>query len=314
MGAAYIHDLADVHSVAVGEGTTIWQYSVVLERARIGARVNICSHCFIENDVIIGDDVTIKNAVQLWDGLRIEDGVFIGPGVSFTNDPFPRSKAHLADFPQTTVKRGASIGANATILPGLTIGERAMVGAGAVVTKSVPDYAIVVGNPATITGYVNSRPDPIAHASRAAGISTEGTKIPGVNIHNFPVMDDIRGKLTVGEFERDIPFRPKRYFMVFDVPSRETRGEHAHRECHQFLICIRGSCVAVADDGKVREEIRLDRCNRGLHLPPMVWGTQFQYSSDAILLVFASHHYDPDDYIRDYTEFLHESGLGEKSS
>lgn len=145
-----IHPLSDVQSQAIGEGTRIWQFSVVLAGAKIGAYCNICAQVFIENDVVIGDNVTIKNCVQIWDGLRIENNVFIGPNVTFTNDLHPRSKVYPAQFLQTIVKSGASIGANATILPGLTIGEGAMVGAGAVVTKDVPAGAVVTGNPAKI--------------------------------------------------------------------------------------------------------------------------------------------------------------------
>lgn len=150
VGTNFIHSLASVDTKEIGIRTHIWQFVVILPGARIGADCNICSHCFIENDVIVGDRVTIKNGVQLWDGLRIEDEVFIGPNVTFTNDPFPRSKHYPSTFPITMVKTGASIGGGATILPGITIGRRAMVGAGAVVTKSVPDGAVVVGNPARI--------------------------------------------------------------------------------------------------------------------------------------------------------------------
>jgi UDP-2-acetamido-3-amino-2,3-dideoxy-glucuronate N-acetyltransferase len=119
----------------------------------------------------------------------------------------------------------------------------------------------------------------------------------------MPHVVDIRGSLTVGECERSIPFPVKRYFMVFNVPSTETRGEHAHRECHQFLICVRGSCAVVADDGTRRQEFLLDRPDVAVHMPPMVWGVQYKYSPDAVLLVFASHYYDSADYIRDYVEF-----------
>jgi len=149
-----VHTLADVHSAHIGPDTRIWQFVVILPNARIGADCNICSHVLIENDVIIGDRVTVKSGVQLWDGLRIEDDVFIGPNVTFTNDPFPRSKQYPAAFAVTTVKVGASIGGGATILPGITIGRGAMVGAGAVVTKSVPDFAVVVGNPACVVRYL----------------------------------------------------------------------------------------------------------------------------------------------------------------
>lgn len=149
-----IHPSADVQSSVIGEGTNIWQYVVVLPKARIGRHCNICAQVFIENDVVVGDRVTIKNGVQLWDGLRVEDDVFIGPNVTFTNDKFPRSKVYPEAFPSTTVRKGASIGGGAVILPGLTIGEHSMVGAGAVVTRNVPPRAIVVGNPARIIGHV----------------------------------------------------------------------------------------------------------------------------------------------------------------
>ena len=132
----------------IGEGTRIWQYVVVLPGAVIGRDGNICSHCFIENKVVVGDRVTIKCGVQLWDGVTLEDDVFVGPNVTFTNDLQPRSRNAAAELLPTVVKKGASIGANATILPGLTIGEGAMVGAGSVVTKDVPSGVTVVGNPA----------------------------------------------------------------------------------------------------------------------------------------------------------------------
>jgi UDP-2-acetamido-3-amino-2,3-dideoxy-glucuronate N-acetyltransferase len=144
------HELADVQSTAIGAGTRIWQYVVILPGARIGKDCNICAHGFIENDVVIGDRVTLKSGVYLWDGIRLEDDVFVGPNATFTNDRVPRSRQHPKSFPQTIVRRGASIGASATLLPGVEIGEGAMVGAGAVVTKNVPAGATVVGNPARI--------------------------------------------------------------------------------------------------------------------------------------------------------------------
>ena len=146
---AMIHPLADVQSKKIGKDTRVWQYVVILEGAVIGNGCNICSHCFIENDVFIGDRVTIKCGVQIWDGITIKDEVFIGPNVTFTNDKFPRSKQHKEAI-KTVVEKGASVGANATILCGITIGENAMVGAGALVTKDVPANMVVVGNPARI--------------------------------------------------------------------------------------------------------------------------------------------------------------------
>lgn len=149
-----IHSLADVLSDKIGESTQVWQYSIVLQGAKIGSNCNINCHVFIENDVVIGNNVTIKSGVQIWDGLRIENNVFIGPNVTFTNDLYPRSKQTPETFAQTEIKSGASIGANSTILAGVSIGEYAMIGAGSVVTKNIPPYTIWYGNPAGQKGYV----------------------------------------------------------------------------------------------------------------------------------------------------------------
>lgn len=169
-----IHPFADVQSSLIAPNTRIWQFVVILPSARIGADCNICSHVLIENDVVIGDRVTVKSGVQLWDGLRVEDDVFIGPNVTFTNDPFPRSKQYPTQFPITTVKAGASIGGGATVLPGITIGRHAMVGAGAVVTRSVPDGAVVVGNPARIVRFVGVDGEPASAAPAAQGSTGAG--------------------------------------------------------------------------------------------------------------------------------------------
>ncbi len=143
-----IHSLADVQTDKIGENTFIWQFCVVLKGAEIGNNCNINCHVLVENDVKIGNNVTIKPGVQIWDGITIEDNVFIGPNVTFTNDLFPRSKQYPEKFTETIIKKGASIGANATILAGIIIGKNAMIGAGSVVTKSVPENEIWVGNPA----------------------------------------------------------------------------------------------------------------------------------------------------------------------
>jgi acetyltransferase-like isoleucine patch superfamily enzyme len=147
----FVHPLADCQSGRIGAGTRIWQFTVVLPGAVIGAGCNINSHCFIENEVVLGDRVTVKCGNQLWDGLQVEDGVFIGPNVTFTNDKYPVSGNRAYHRLACTVKAGASIGGGAVILPGITIGEGATVGAGAVVTRDVPAGATVVGNPARVT-------------------------------------------------------------------------------------------------------------------------------------------------------------------
>ena len=305
-----IHPSSDVQTNAIGNDTTIWQSVVILPKAQIGAQVNICALCFIENDVIIGDRVTIKSGVHLWDGIRLEADVFVGPNVTFTNDKFPRSKIYPESFLQTIVEKGASIGGGAVILPGISIGRGAMVGAGAVVTKSVPPFAIVTGNPARIVGYVEKNqygnlhcsPEDTKKTHFENGVSRLG--VADVTLHHFKRYGDMRGELSVGDFMKDIPFEPKRYFLVFNVPSEKTRGEHAHYKCKQFLICVKGSCAVVVDDGENRSEVLLDSPEKGIYLPPLVWGIQYKYSPDAVLLVFASEHYESNDYIRNYSDFL----------
>jgi UDP-2-acetamido-3-amino-2,3-dideoxy-glucuronate N-acetyltransferase len=305
----FVHPHALCESATIGENTRIWAFAHILPGATIGKDCNICDHVFIENDVVLGDRVTVKSGVQLWDGLRIADDVFIGPNVTFSNDKYPRSKQYQATVLQTHVGRGASIGGGAAILPGLCIGVRAMIGAGSVVTHDVPARAVVSGNPARIVGYVDTRrrSKEISTASRTAGAGQVlETSVDGVQLHRLVLVADLRGSLSAGEFPAQIPFTPKRYFIVFDVPGKDVRGEHAHRRCHQFLVCVRGSLTVVTDDGTTSEEIVLDAPNLGLYIPPMIWAVQYRYSGDALLLVFASDPYDPEDYIRDYDEFLSE--------
>lgn len=310
MSDFFQHPNALVETQNIGKGTRVWAFAHVLPGAVIGADCNLCDQTFVENDVIVGDRVTIKSGVQLWDGITLEDDVFVGPNATFTNDPFPRSKKYPEQFPRTVIRKGASIGANATILPGLTIGQYAMVGAGTVVTKDVPPYAIVIGNPARIIGYVDSNQERAAHLSPAdqVGVQERAVGVRGVSVVKLPLVVDLRGSLSFAETGQFLPFVPQRYFLVFDVPSREVRGEHAHRTCHQFLVCVKGSCSVVVDDGQHRAEVLLDRPNLGIHVPPMVWATEYKYSADAVLLVLASDVYKAEDYIRDYDLFLKELG------
>ncbi len=304
----FVHPGGICESPSVGEGTRVWAFAHVLPGAVIGADCNICDHVFVENDVVVGDRVTIKSGVQLWDGIRVGDDVFIGPNATFTNDPFPRSKVYPDAFPVTTIATGASIGANATILPGISIGRKAMVGAGSVVTRDVPPNAIVVGNPARIVGYTDAEES--ATAASAPSTSGEVTQslVDGVQLVHLTHAVDMRGSLTAGEAASAVPFVPRRFFTVFDVPSKEVRGEHAHRVCEQFLVAVSGSVTVVVDDASRRQQFLLDRPQLGLYLPPMVWGIQYKYSADAVLLVLASHPYDADDYIRDYDDFLAVAG------
>ena len=301
----FVHEQGLCESEQIGEGTRIWAFAHVLPGAQIGKDCNICDHVFIEGDVVIGDRVTVKCGVQLWDGTRLGNDVFIGPNATFTNDKFPRSKIYPKEFSGIVLEDGSSIGANATILPGIRVGAGAMVGAGAVVTKNVPSGAIVVGNPARITGYINEgcALENIEIVAEQEKLGSFRSLASGASIIRLPEIVDLRGKLSFAEVGQYLPFSPERYFLVYGVPTQEVRGEHAHKECHQFLVCVHGSITSITDDGKHKDQVVLNSPSMGLHIPPGTWGIQFKYSTDAVLLVLASKKYDETDYIRRYSEF-----------
>ena len=304
MAEFFVHERGLCESEEVGAGTRIWAFAHVLPGARIGADCNICDGVFVEDGVTVGDRVTIKSGVQLWTGVELEDDVFVGPNATFTNDPFPRSKQHPDEYARTVVRAGASIGANATILPGLEIGQGAMVGAGSVVTRPVPPHAIVKGNPARIRGYAET-PGASAETAPAPEVGQTSLGVRGVHVQRFPKFADLRGSLSTGDLPSEgVPFVPQRWFLVYDVPSPQVRGEHAHRVCEQFLICVSGQVMVAVDDGRNRAEVLLDSPTVGVYIPAGVWASQFRYGANAVLLVLASLPYDSDDYIRDYDEFI----------
>lgn len=303
MADYFVHPNAIVESTNIGKATRIWAFTHVLPGAVVGDDCNLCDHVFVENDVVIGDRVTVKCGVQLWDGVRLEDDVFVGPNATFMNDLFPRSKQPPAEFSKTIVQKGASIGANASILPGVTIGQNAMVGAGAVVTRDVPPHSVVVGNPARIVNYVTESFQ-LKEVVLQPAPGDQDLPVTGAKLIQLPEITDLRGSLTFAESPGLLPFEPRRFFMVYNVPGKDIRGEHAHKELHQFLICVKGQCSVVLDNGNVRCEVRLDKPILGLHIPPRVWTTQYKFTPDAALLVLASDVYKADDYIRKYTEYL----------
>lgn len=273
----------------------------VCESTDIGEGVRIDALAFVPTSAKIGSRVSIKSCASVAPGMIVEDDVFIGPNASFPEQVGAPSGPNRP----TLLKHGCSIGANATVGPGVTVGEYAVVDAGAVVTTSVQPYAIVSGNPARVTGFADTLKTQASAEARSDGpVQVIPSKVKGVRAYQLPFITDPRGNLTVGEFERHLPFSPKRYFVTFDVPNATVRGEHAHRECAQFLICLHGSCAVMVDDGQHREEFLLDRPTFGVHVPPMVWAAEYKHTSDSTLLVFASHHYDPADYIREYSDFL----------
>lgn len=276
----FIHSLSDVQSENIGDSTKIWQYCVVLPNARIGSGCNICSHCFIENDVLIGNNVTVKCGVQLWNGITLEDNVFIGSNVTFCNDRYPRSGNSHFLLERTLIKKGASIGANATILPGITIGENSIIGAGSIVTKNVPAGAVVINNS-------------IKNESVQSNVSLVPLEIHG----------DERGALIALENSRNIPFNIKRVYYIFGTKEGISRGFHAHRNLKQMLIAMSGSVRIKCEYNNRTEEYLLDTPTEGLLIDGLVWREMHDFSPDCVLAVLASNFYDESDYIRDYTVF-----------
>src|SRR5437764_417040 len=192
------HPAALVESADVGPRTRVWAFAHILPGARVGADCNVCDGVFIEGGAVVGDRVTLKCGVQLWNGVTLEDDVFVGPNATFTNDPWPRSRRRPEAVSPTVVRRAASIGANATILCGVTVGTNAMVGIGAVVTRDVPPNAIVIGNPAHVAGYVDVPAQPAAEAYVPPSGSSP-TRVRSVTIHRLPEFEDIRGSLIAAE-------------------------------------------------------------------------------------------------------------------
>lgn len=288
----FVHQNGICESKNIGTGSKIWAFAHVLPKATIGKDCNICDHVFIENDVFIGDNVTIKCGVQIWDGIQIMDNVFIGPNVTFTNDSFPRSKVYPEQFEKTLIKSGASIGANATILPGLTIGRNAMIGAGSVVTSDVPDFAIVKGNPARITGF-----------SGTQRITDGKSKLDGVKWISFPSKEDARGQLVFGQKDEHIPFDIKRFFYLTDLKIGKHRADHAHHNCIQLIMNLRGNSKVFIHNTHIFEIHELPE-GFGLLVPPLHWVVCFDNSEDDLLMVLNSEKFDESDYIRNSEDFF----------
>jgi hypothetical protein len=241
---------------------------------------------------------TIMRGAYVAAGVVVGLDVLVGPGAVVLAAASP-------DSLPTSLHAGCEIGANATILPSVEVGQRARVSPGSVVTQSVPPLAIVEGNPARIVGYVDSTQGSSGREpGQPVAQEVPASIVRGVTMRELKTVIDIRGNLSAAEVGRDIPFQPARVFLVYDVPSTQTRGAHAHRTCQQLLIAAKGRLAVVADDGEVRQEFVLDSPSVGLHLPAMTWGIQYKCSADAVLLVLASDPYDPTDYIRDYAEFV----------
>lgn len=301
--AFHAHPTAVVESADIGVDTAIGCFSHIARGVRIGAACVVADHVGVGEDATLGARSNIGFGTYIGDGVSLDTDVTVGAHVTFEKQARMQAPSSAPTRPTaTSVRRGAWIGSNATLLHGVVVGVDAVVEPGSVVTRDIPPNAIVSGNPATIIGYVtSSRAKPAAAAVRT---ERPAVAVPGVGLYTLPVIKDIRGTLSAGEFDRTLPFVAKRYFIVYDVSDHEVRGEHAHRALHQFLVCVKGSISVVLDDGVRRDEIHMDSPALGVHIPPMIWATQYKYSRDAVLLVLASDAYDSADYIRDYDDYL----------
>jgi UDP-2-acetamido-3-amino-2,3-dideoxy-glucuronate N-acetyltransferase len=298
----FIDPSARFEAKTLGDGSRVLAYVHVGSEAKIAQDCVLNDHAVVLGDVVLENDVEVQAGARLLGRVHLEQGVTVGADAVIYGEGPPGHN----ESGEVIVRRFASIGPNVTVSAGVVVGRRAVVEAGAVVRQSVPANAIVSGNPATIVSYVDSvhEGEPVhaaVPASRVAGAIE--TRVRGVTLHALTSARDLRGSLMAAEFT-SLPFAPRRLFTVYDVPSESVRGAHAHRECAQFLVCLAGEVSCLVDDGSAREAIELDTPEVGLHIPPMVWGTQWKYTRDAVLLVLASHPYDSDDYVRDYEEFL----------
>jgi UDP-2-acetamido-3-amino-2,3-dideoxy-glucuronate N-acetyltransferase len=233
----------------------------------------------------------VREFASLDGDVTLADGVTVGPGARLLG--------------AVRVGRDARIGANATVLGDAEVGRGAVVEPGSVVDSDVPAHAVVRGQPARIVGYVDTLPMPSESdlLEPTALDAPSATAVSGVVLHPLTRGRDLRGNLAALEFA-DMPFVPRRVFTVYGVPNESVRGAHAHRACGQLLVCVSGEVSSVADDGRSRQEFRLTSPDVGVYIPPMVWSMQYRYTRDAVLVVLAELPYDPDDYIRDYEEFL----------
>jgi UDP-2-acetamido-3-amino-2,3-dideoxy-glucuronate N-acetyltransferase len=288
------HPSALIENSNIADGCAIGPHSVLRNGIRLAENCSIGDCVVLDGPLDLGKQVIIDAHCFLRGPATIGEAVRFGPQACMSS----------SNGEPVIIKHSVLIGSNATISGPLVIAEYAIIEPGAVVTKNVPANAVVAGNPAKIVRYQRAVSAPVIWREPVSSEAVIPTAVRGVTLHQLPVVEDLRGNLTFGEIERHVPFAVKRYFLTFDVASEEARGEHAHRTLHQFLLCVHGRVHIVADDGRNGQEFILDRPNLALHLPPLVWGVQYHFSPGSVLLVLCSDFYDPEDYIRDYADFL----------
>lgn len=308
-----VDPLAVCYSEQLGPGARVAEFGVIRPGAIVGAGSAISASVFLGDGVEIGSRVRVGQGSSIDGNVLVEDDVFIGPRVAFAVDLESSDLPRSTGVVRTILRTGCQIGAGSTILPGVEIGVEAFVKPGSVVFDDVPDFAEVSGNPSTIQGYRhNGLIQRNGDVSIASSRELQELSVSEATLVALKAATDGRGSLVAGQNLQEVPFDVRRFFLVFGVPNRESRGAHAHRECHQFLVAVSGSVNVIVSDGFVSDEIVLDDPSIGLYMPPMIWGIQYKYTAEATLLVLASHEYDPQDYIRNYSRFVAEKLAADK--
>ncbi len=295
------HTSAVVESDDIGVGTRIGALSHVSAGARLGDNTHLGAGVTIGAEVVTGENVTIGSGSHLHGRVLLQRDVVVGQGAIVGASPGSTFDPSVI----TVLEADCWVGAGSILFAGITVGHSAVIHPGSVIERPVPAFAIVAGSPARILGYREKFPEKLRTLRADRASKNSEIAVGGAQIITFRRYSDMRGLLAVGESGSELPFAPMRLFFVHGVPSREVRGEHAHRVCHQLLVAAHGACSVVIDDGDSRQEILLDDPAKALYIPPMVWATQYKYTADAVLMVLASHPYDPNDYIRSYAEFEH---------
>jgi acetyltransferase-like isoleucine patch superfamily enzyme/dTDP-4-dehydrorhamnose 3,5-epimerase-like enzyme len=300
---ATVQPSALCESSSVGAGTAIGAFARIAPTATIGADTVIRENVVIEAGARVGSRVTIGAGSWIGPDAVVEDDVVLAANVTVLGI----GEDGVSPGTPTIVRRGASIKAGSTIMDSITVGRGAVVEAGSVVLWPVPPFSVVAGNPAWTQRYLEA--ENLGRAEhmllRGTGVSTLG--VGASHVCRFPEFIDVRGGLTVSDLSDEyVPFEPVRFFTVYAAPSGSARGDHAHRRCHQFIMCVAGSVWVSVDDGEKRKELVLDSPTLGVYVPPMVWASQFRFQPDSVVMVFASLPYDPAEYIRDYEQFLAE--------
>jgi len=298
--SVFVHPKGICESRNVGAGTRIWAFAHVMGGAIIGTDCNIGDCAYVENQVVIGHRVTIKNGAMIMDGTYLEDDVFIGSNVSFTNDRYPRSKSRPPEYPKTTIRRGASIGANVVILAGVTVGEDAMVGAGSVVTKDIPAHVVAFGNPARVTSFLNTEmitEDRFDTSVRAKQV------LPEVELRRVKTVFNAGETSMDAELLSNLPFSPKRFLVLKGLQHGQLCSGQVHFQCSQLFMLLSGSITFLVDNGRARRSVKLCRLGDTILVPPRIWHSLIAATPETIVGVLASEPFDAADHIYDYREF-----------